>query len=715
MSEAETLRVALIGCGQIARMHLGALLEVPGLEVVAVCDRDEQRARATARLREGVQWYNDLAQLLQEVRPDAVHILTPPATHATLAIQSMRAGCHVLVEKPMALSSEDAKSMITVATEQGVKLGTNHNYLFKPSIQKARELVRSGAIGRVVYVDSYYGLAGESGSYGGVEGTHWAHRLPGGAFTNFLPHLIYLQMEFLSGLESVAGVVLSHGGADSGFPTEMTVLVQGRAASGSMAISMLAKPYAKFIDIYGTNGIIHADLVREICTLHQNRRLPRMLGKVVFALEDSLQLSTGVAQNAMNVLTGRMRDMPELPIIFGKFYDSIRNDLSPPVSGDEGRRMVEVLEEVWSRSPTASAAFTPISELPTEPKTRVESRVSDGRDLSDRVLVTGASGFLGRHLTAALRRCGADVVALIRDSSRASADLERQAMLVEGNICDRALLAKTVEGVSTVFHCAAVTSNAVPWELHYETNVLGTEALLEAALKAGVKRFVHVSSVIVYGLDGSSAAGSLPESAPYASNIDHWSFYLRSKIEAESLAFEFQRRHGLDLSVVRLGILYGPGGRPIGKGLVQIGPVHLLAGSARNELPYTYIDNAVDALLLAAVSPKAGGEAFNVVDAANTNVRECILLRAKLAGERAVLLSVPVVLWRVAAHALEVRASRVKSTSPPKLSQFVVRSAARNTRYDTRKAREELGWQSEVGLQQGLLRTLKNLASESRT
>ena len=288
------MRVAIVGCGQISRVHMSALGDMDGIDVCAVCDRDKWRAQGAAKRAGGASAYVDLATLLRHESPDAVHILTPPHTHAELAIEAMEAGCHALVEKPLALSVEDADSMLRAAQQNEVKLCAGHNYLFKPSVMKARELVTSGAIGRVVHVHSYYGLSGEAGSYSLSGGrSHWAWRLPGGVFTNFLPHLIYLQLAFLPDVSSVAGVAFGWQPDMDEQAAEMTTLIQGTGASGTMIISIRAKPYAKFVDVYGTNGTVHADLVREICTIHPERRLPRMLSKAVFSLEDSLQVATG--------------------------------------------------------------------------------------------------------------------------------------------------------------------------------------------------------------------------------------------------------------------------------------------------------------------------------------------------------------------------------------------------------------------------------------
>ena len=115
------MRAALIGCGKIARMHVSALASA-GVDLVAVCDRDRQRAAQIAALAPDARAYGDADALLAEMQPDVVHVLTSPASHAPLAIKAARAGAHVLVEKPVALSVEEADAMIDAARMNGVRV-----------------------------------------------------------------------------------------------------------------------------------------------------------------------------------------------------------------------------------------------------------------------------------------------------------------------------------------------------------------------------------------------------------------------------------------------------------------------------------------------------------------------------------------------------------------------------------------------------------------
>lgn len=345
------MKVGIVGCGQVAPMHIRALQRSGKADIIGLCDVDEVRARALAD-RFGIpNVYDDLGMLLREKCPDVIHITTPPDTHAALAIQALEAGSHVLVEKPMALSVSEADDMIAAAQESGAKLCVNHNYLFRPSVKKARSLVDAGDIGQVIYVEAYYSVE-EGHHYGGGEKySHWAWRLPGGVFTNFLPHLIYLQTAFLGRLDSVAGIAaVGEDGAPDEPAQDISVLLQGVNGLGVNTLSMRIQPYAKFVNVYGTRGIVHADLANELCTVHRERGGSRRLSKVLFPLEESSQLAFETASNTVKVLTKKLLSYPGLYVLIADFYASIQQDRQPPVPGEEGRQVVNVLEMIRAKA-----------------------------------------------------------------------------------------------------------------------------------------------------------------------------------------------------------------------------------------------------------------------------------------------------------------------------------------------------------------------------
>src|SRR4029453_6828136 len=135
------MKVGIIGCGHIATMHIPYVLVQPDARIVGLADASEARARELAAHFGIVDVYPTLRDLLDAERPNVVRILTPPQTHAALAMEGMEAGCHVLVEKPMAVNLVEAEAMEAVARRRGIKLCVDHNRLFDPAFVRAKALV----------------------------------------------------------------------------------------------------------------------------------------------------------------------------------------------------------------------------------------------------------------------------------------------------------------------------------------------------------------------------------------------------------------------------------------------------------------------------------------------------------------------------------------------------------------------------------------------
>src|SRR5207249_11756320 len=157
MNESRKLLVAVVGCGQIADAHLQEIRKIPSARVVAVCDRYPDLARQAAE-RFGVPGiYSDVARMLAESKPDVVHITTPPQSHAALACQALAAGAHVYVEKPFTVDAAEAAGVFKAARANGRLVCVGHDHLFDPCWEELRRRHASGALGKVVHVDSILG------------------------------------------------------------------------------------------------------------------------------------------------------------------------------------------------------------------------------------------------------------------------------------------------------------------------------------------------------------------------------------------------------------------------------------------------------------------------------------------------------------------------------------------------------------------------------
>jgi predicted dehydrogenase len=343
------LRVGLIGCGKIARAHVPYIRAYQGATIVGVCDTNLQQAEALARQFQIGQAYSDPLALLAAQQPDVVHILTPPQTHARLAIAAMEAGAHVLVEKPMAVSVEEADCMAATARRMGVHLCVDHNRLFDPVTRQAKQMVRRGDIGEVVGVEAFQGyvrlnsgaMPDDLSSAGA-----WVAQLPGGLLQNIAPHPISLLLTFMPEARLVS-VVTKQTGFCPGTPfEEVRVIFEGERGLGLLTFSLSPQPYLNYLTIYGSQASLQLNLNNNTLIVYKERRLPKLLAKGWFNIDQCLQLLSNTLQSSFQVLTGKMSFYPGMEYLIRSYYTCLEKGGSPPITAEEGRAVVEVFERI---------------------------------------------------------------------------------------------------------------------------------------------------------------------------------------------------------------------------------------------------------------------------------------------------------------------------------------------------------------------------------
>jgi dihydroflavonol-4-reductase len=306
-----------------------------------------------------------------------------------------------------------------------------------------------------------------------------------------------------------------------------------------------------------------------------------------------------------------------------------------------------------------------------------------------RALVTGASGFIGRHVVAALARDGAHVRAFDRVTAPIDS-LPADVELITGDIGDRDALRRAVDGCDAVFHLAAVYSYArSDAALMQAINVDGTRAVLEVALSGGRRRVVHTSSCATCGPVPGRVATERDMPARRELGVP----YKRTKLEGERLALEAARQ-GADVVVVNPTVPVGPGDlRPTPTGKMVADVAHGRAGAylARSALNIVAVEDVARGHALALERGRAGERYLLGGD--NMSVRDVFAVIARAAGLRAPRLAVP---WTAAYAAawLANTALRPIGREPQLLVLDEVRSGRLPHLFDDAKARRELGYTS---------------------
>lgn len=705
-SDERPMRVGIIGGGQIARVHGPLILQQPRAAIVGIADWDITRARALANWLGAGQPYVDAQVMIEEQRPDVVHVLTPPHSHTELSILAMRYGCHVLVEKPMALTVADAQRMLETAQQSSVRLCVNHNMVVQDVVRRAKGVLARGVIGELVSVEAHYVYNPKRDRAileEGAEHSYWAYRLPGGPLQDHMPHPASLVLEFLPEVEEVQRLEVRQGILPRGWPDEIRVLIRSGPLLGSIGLSLNESPDAITLTLRGTDGLLKADLFNGILILERRRDLPRAVARGLSGFQLGYQYLRGALGNVYRFATSQMDRSNGVGLVISQFYASIRDGGETPIPPDRSLRVVELISRIWP---------TPAMEVPRRPRSFPAASPEDRQ--SPMALVTGASGFIGFHLVSRLLAEGVRVRALVRPNSIRAGRLQTLDLdLVEGDLADLEAVCEAMRGVKVVYHLGGALSN--DWEEHRNSTIRGTEHVLQAALAHQVERVVYVSSLAVYDLADVRGDALIREDHPYHRDPKRMGAYAWAKIEAETRALEAHRRWGLGVTVVRPGIVIGPMGRvfPPHLGYHYGDRLFLLVGGGGHLLPLVYIENAADGICRASRMEKAIGQAYNLVDDEKVTAREYLQRFAEVTGVPMRIIRVPYAVPYLASAAVEA-ASFLGLLRDQATSRAQLRGKHLSVRFDSSKAREELGWQPVVPLWEGLTQTFRWYAERAR-
>ncbi|MFZ0089863.1 MAG: aminotransferase class III-fold pyridoxal phosphate-dependent enzyme [Solirubrobacteraceae bacterium] len=324
----------------------------------------------------------------------------------------------------------------------------------------------------------------------------------------------------------------------------------------------------------------------------------------------------------------------------------------------------------------------------------------------DVCLVTGATGFIGGHLAQRLVQEGHQVRCLARSTSDTSLLETLDVEIADGDLTSPRSLARAAAGCGYVLHCGALVSDWATTDEITRVNVAGTTNVLRASVDASVRRFVHFSTTDIYGYPGGVAIGE----SHRASRFANW--YAETKRAAEAEVCRARRGHGLDAVILRPSTVYGPRCTEVVGDIsraIRNGNM-LLVDHGRAIAGLCYVDNLIDAAIVALGHHAASGEAFNVSDGLDVTWKQFTDGLAAGLGCPEVRWSLPYWMAHGIGFSLEHGYRLLRRTTrlhtPPLLSRQAVHVLGRNQDFSNRKARELLGWEPRVGYAAGLEATL---------
>ena len=325
---------------------------------------------------------------------------------------------------------------------------------------------------------------------------------------------------------------------------------------------------------------------------------------------------------------------------------------------------------------------------------------------------------MGSHLVGKLRSSGAFVRALVRDTSKAKLMEQTGAEIVQGDLldynCDR-LLRRAASGMDVVFHCAAKVSDWASRDEYIDVNVEGTENILKASLAEGVGRFVHLSSCEVYGNPGRE---NITESARVVYGQHS---YTDSKIEAEDLVWKYHDLYELPAVILRPSTIYGPGANYIFDEIADLilNKRLILINKGEAKARLCYVENLVDAMIIAATHDDAVGQVYNVSDGCKTTWREVyekidnILKSSVLESSFTYRFSLPYIFAYLYSSVMEYAARIFQMSKRPRATRMGCRLTGIDQSFSIEAIRK-LGFEPKVGFEKGIKRFGRWMLGEIR-
>lgn len=606
--DSASIKLAIVGCGRIAEQcHIPAALSASHVELVAVVDDNPDRLDHVVGAL-GLSCLATTSRAALAERVDAVVLPLPNHLHYPIASEFLNAGVHVLCEKPLATTTREARLLCELAESRSLVLAVGYTKRFEPNFELMKRLIDEAFLGRLDGFEFEYGSAGgwapvssynlrREGAGGGVLMTNGCHLLDRMVCWFGKPSSVTFSDDWHGGVEANCSAVF-------GFESGLT---------GEVRLSKTL-PLRNRFRLYGERGCIEIENAQH--------------GSVTFfpARQRGVkhQITEHPAREALS-------DIEYFRLQIEDFAHAIHTGTQPRVSGREGLASVELIEQCY-RVRTPLPESWAIASLPKRNDAPARSRDGSGDSRNPAVsarpsgigpgrahtpseaavLITGATGFVGSRLYEVLY-VGTDYQprAFVHSSGKGSYIARYPLACTVGDLTDLASVRKAIEGCSYVVHLARGADRVM---------TKGLENVLRAAVDARVSRFVHVSSVAVYGDNPPPSARS--ETAPARKTGNP---YGDIKLEQEWLVASYGSRYGLPFVILRPPHILGPYSHFVDalNRRLQAGELPIVDGGA-SVCNLVYIDNLIEAICLSLERDEAVGETFFITDKERVTWRECL-------------------------------------------------------------------------------------------
>jgi predicted dehydrogenase len=378
------LKVAIVGCGKIADVHASVIQRTPGCEIVGVCDREPLMAKQFQERFQCRQCFSTLAELLNDARPDVVHITTPPASHFEIAKFCLECGSNVYVEKPFTLDVDQAQRLLDLAEKKGAKLTVGHNNQFSQAARRTRALVENGYLGGLpVHMESYYGYDLGDAAYAHAllgDRQHWVRRLPGKLLQNIISHGIARIAEFLTS-DDVRVIAhsftspLLKGIGEHEIVDELRVIISdSERTTAYFTFSSQMRPSHHEFRIYGPKNGLILDQDHEIVLQLRGAKFKSYAEYFVPPPIFAKQYLGNLIGNVRLFLANDFHMDSGMKFLITSFYRSIQEGTPPPIPYREILLTTKIMDDIFKQLSSNSSQARLVLQEAVTPAEREHDR-----------------------------------------------------------------------------------------------------------------------------------------------------------------------------------------------------------------------------------------------------------------------------------------------------------------------------------------------------
>lgn len=682
---AKKLKVGLLGAGFIIESHAKALKALPQVEIVAVCDRAVDKAEAAAQTFDIPHVFAELTEML-EIDLDVVHVLLPPDLHIDVTRQILESNTNVFLEKPMGLSSEACQSLVNLASDKGLKLSVNHNFLFLPAYEQLRTQAKNGTLGKLDHVTVNWLYALGLIQFGPFN--NWMLREPKNLWFELGPHLTAFMLDLFGPVDDITTQVSRPIDLPGGSRVYRKWHVHGVKGNSSIDLNMSVNPgFAdRSISVRGHAATAKCDFDRNIYFCDEPSGNGMLFDSFVTNMSIAKQVAKNAIGNVVNDVKNTLSKSPEsnpfgisVARSISAYYDAFNSGtVDPRLEGQFGVDVIKACEKITALAPLVMPeteklwAVIPPNKKPT-------------------VLVIGGTGFIGKYLVKALTDEGHGVRVVTRGKSSGNIGLAGLPVeLLQGDIADKAFMDEALDGIEVIYDLAKAVGEK--WDDYYKNDVLVTKNIAECARDAGVKQFIYTGTIDSYY--SAKANETITADTPLDANMKNRNLYARSKAACEELLMDMHNQSGFPVTIFRPGVVIGTGCPPAhwGVGMFQSDSRVQFWGDGQNKLPLVLVDDVASALVLALGRDDIAGEVFLLTDGPFLSGQEYIDVVSEEVGTK--FRAVPTPIWKffIIDAFKEAAKNLIKHPNRKVPSYRDWDSRSHRAKYDNSKTISVLGW-----------------------